>query len=231
MTQTKQTPVSKIPENQIYAKVREDIEEQREFRKRGIERIRTYYSLPEDKRKEKTGLESSPHEILMERSANLIFSGFESLEKIQVIGEGEEPFHYIFIGIGTEVLLKAIILKEDQDYFIENIKGDKTLSFNQCKDKLMDLLPENFTLKQARRIEDVLELIQQKRNNLVHLGFHQMEIYREDYQIVDVLEFLFSYFFRENAKEIIKKLRELKGKGEITSGIDYEPMEFSNYGW
>ena len=225
--QTNHIPIGKVPEDRGYSKVRDDIKEQREFFKRGIGRIREYYHLPEDKREEKTGLKISPHDILMKRSVNLIFLGFESSEKRRYIKE--EPIYYILIGIGTEILLKAIILKEDPEYFIENIKGERTLSFNQCKEKLIDLFPENFTLKQARRIKDVLELIQQKRNNLVHLGFHQMEIYREYYQIVNVLEFLFSYFFREDAKEIIKKLKELKEKEKITSGIDYEHIEFSNH--
>jgi hypothetical protein len=225
--QTKQIPIGKVPEDWEYAKVKDDIKEQREFCKRGIGRIKEYYHLSEDKREEKTRLKRSPHDILMKRSVNLIFLGFESSKKDRYIEE--EPIHYILIGIGTEILLKAIILKEDPEYFIENIKGDKTLSFNQCKEKLIDLLPENFALKQVRRVKDVLELIKQKRNNLVHLGFHQMEIYREDYQIVNVLEFLFSYFFREDAKEIIKKLKELKEKEKITSGIDYGHIEFSNY--
>lgn len=216
-----------ILEEQRFAKIEEDTEEQKEFYKKGLERIKEYYSLPEDKRGEKTGLKNPPHDILMKRAGALIFLGSESLEKRRYIGD--EPIGYILMGIGAEILLKAIILKEDPNYFIENIRGEKTLSFQQCSEKSVELLPKTFTLKQEGRMKEVLELIQQKRNNLVHLGFHQMGIYREDFQIAHVLEFLSSYFFGENAKSVIEKLREFKEKRKVISGIDYEPVEFE--GW
>jgi len=217
----------KKSEDQRFAKLEEDIKEQKEFYKKGLERIREYYSLPEYKREEKTGLKNPPHEILAKRADNLISFGLERSERVDTweryLGDS---IAQILTGIGTEVLLKAIILKEDPNYFVENIRGEKTLYFQQCSEKLIKLLPETFTLKQARRIKEALELIQQKRNNLVHLGLHQMNNYREDYQIAHVLEFLFSHFFGENAKPIIEKLSKFKEKRKVTSGMDYEPIEF-----
>ena len=221
----KETQTGRVIENRRFAKLKKDIEEQKEFCKKGLERIRKYYSLPENKREEKTGLKNPPHEILMKRASNLILLDLEGQEEKQYIGD--KPIGYILIGTGTEILLKAIILKEDPNYFIENIRGEKTLSFQQCREKLLELLPKTFTLEQARRIYEVLKLIQQKRNNLVHLGFHQLGNYREDYQIANVLEFLLSYFFRGKTEKIVEKLKEFKEKRKVASHImDYEHIEF-----
>ena len=112
------------------------LRERNEFHKSGLERIRDYYSLPENEREEKTSLKNPPHEIFMKRASVLIFSGLENLEKIQYLGDG--PIGFIFIGVGTEILLKAIILKEDPNYFIKNIniEKQKTLSYQQCSNKL-----------------------------------------------------------------------------------------------
>ena len=106
------------------------------------------------------------------------------------------------------------------------MQAERTLSFQKCKKTLIDLLAENLTEKQVRRIREVLELIQIRRNNSVHLGFHLFRIYREDYQIAHVLEFLFSYFFEDKAKDVIKRLREFKEKTKVASGMDYEPVDF-----
>ena len=211
-----------------FAELKEDIEEQKEFHKKGLERIRKYYSLPENEREEKTGLKDPPHEILMKRASNLISLGLESLEKRQYIDE--EPIDYILIGVGTELLLKAIILKEDPEWFIGEIEKnkdkEKTPPFKKCSEKLTKLLPATFTQKQKERIKDVFDLIRQKRNNLVHIGFHQMYHYREDYQIAHVLEFLFSYFFGRKAEKIVEILKKFKEKRKVVSGIDYEDVEF-----
>jgi len=204
-------------ESEIFASLKDDIREQSEFIKSGIERIKKYYTLPIDKREKETGLKQSPHVILAERSANLIGLGLNN------------NFDYILIGVGTEILLKAILLKEDTKYFIENINGGNTPSFNKCKGKLIEFLNNNLTDKQLERIKDILELLQQKRNNLVHLSFHKISDYKENYQVANVLRFLFLRFFKDNSYEIVEKLENVKKKNKVTSGMDYEPIEFDEY--
>lgn len=224
MAKSKETTIEEIPNNQRFLKLERDIEEEKKFYNTGLERIREYYSLPEDKRGEKTGLKNSPHEILAKRASDLISIGLESIEKSRYLID--ESTGHILIGVGTEILLKAIILKEDSNYFVENIRGEKTLSFQQCVEKLTKLFQKILTPKQVRRIKEVLKLIQQRRNNLIHLGFHQMESSRQDYQIAHLLEFLFLYFLGENANPIVEKLREFKEKRKVISGMDYEPLKF-----
>jgi hypothetical protein len=106
-------------------KLKEDIKEQNYFIKEGFERIKKYYKLPLEKREAETGLSKPPHEILLERSAEIIELGLYSIfdsrkvnEEFQeaaetawsVFGRRIIGFDYILIGIGTEILLKAIFL-------------------------------------------------------------------------------------------------------------------------
>jgi len=205
----------------IYEKIENDIEEYKNFGRDGFERIKLWYSLPEEKRKIETGLKEAPHEILLKKAVNLLLLGLKSKEVIDM----EEPIDDILVGIGTEILLKSIILKEDPKFFIQNTTDEKTPSFQKCKEKLVKLLPEKFTSKQTKRVLDVLELIQQRRNNAVHFGFHNTKIYREDYQIANVLEFLLCYFFKNETEEVVKILREFKESRKVVSGIDYEPID------
>ena len=224
-TMSKGTQTERMPKEQRFADLEEHIKDQEEFRKKGFERIKKYYSLPEDKREEQTRLDIPPPEILMKRASDLILLGLERLRKEEYLTD--EPSSYILIGIGTEILSKAIILKQDPTYFIEKIKDRTTLPFKKCCEKLKEFLPKTSTQKQRRRIDGVLELIRLKRNNLVHLGFHQMKHPGEDYQIANVLEFLFSHFFREKTEEIVGKLSEFKEERKAVPGKNYEHVDFS----
>jgi hypothetical protein len=197
-----------VREDQKFAKLEEDVREEEKFYKEGIERIKKYYPLPEDTRNEKTGLKNPPHEILMERASKIIFSGLEHIGKEPYLRD--EPISDLLIGIGTEILLKAIILKEDPNYFIKNVREEtETLSFKKCRKKIVELLSKNSRSEQMENINGILGLIRLKRNNLTHLGFHQIKGHPYD-QIVAVLEFLFSHFFGEDAKPIVEKFGQYK---------------------
>lgn len=71
----------------------------------------------------------------------------------------------------------------------------------------------------------MLDLIRIKRNNLVHLQFHDMVFHGEYRQIYAVLRFLFSYFFKEERVIInILEKEEKKLKKNIV-GIDYKKVD------
>lgn len=205
-------------QNKHYANLRADIEEEREFFNEGFERIKKYYELPPERREKETALKPSPHEVLRQFSEDFVSLGISSKGVLR-----RAPPDYLLVGMGTELLLKAIILKKRPKIFIE--KRNK-LMFEQCKCEIIKLLPEKFSLKQARRIENVLTLVQLRRNNLAHSGFHQYEVYMFPYQMAHVLEFLYNHFFPETSKEILAKLREFKRERKVVSEIDYEVVEF-----
>ncbi len=211
---------------QRYSKLENDIKDLKTYHKKGIERIKKYYTSPESKREKDTGLKNSPHEILMKRAENLIIYAYEGTGfGTWFFGESKPEIKGILIGIGTEILLKAIILKEDYKYFIDSIENRK-FSFKKCSNKLLEFLPKTLSPKQIKRIKEVFEWIRIKRNNLVHLEFHQYGTYTIDYQILNLLEFLFSYFFKEESKEIVKNLNVFKERTKVKAGMNYEPIGF-----
>lgn len=223
-------------------KLKIDINEQEDFIKEGFERIKTYYSLPLGKRESETGLLEPPHEMLLESSSKFIELGFNNILNCTKLNSetnwsdiDRREFDYILIGIGTEILLKAIFLKQQPNIFIELISFNKntntyqTPGFNKCKKQVIDFLRSILSPTHLERVKDILELIQLKRNNLVHLSFHRMSNYREDYQVANVLKFLFVYFFNANSFNIVEKLDEAKEKTKVIYGIDYEPVEFDEF--
>lgn len=207
------------------ASLEETLKDRAEFHKEGLKRIIEYYSLPEHEREEKTGLRDPPHEIFVKRASGMISLGLNLKE---VLYPQDEAIGFILIGVGTEILLKAIILKKDSNYFLKNInvEKEKTPSYRQCADKLNEQFSKTLTPKQAQRIKEVLTLIKQQRDNAVHLGFHRIEAHGDDYQMAHVLEFLFSYFFKNTANDIVQELRKFKNKAKkVMTGRDYEPVE------
>ena len=223
--------------------LKENIMEQKKHIKKGFERIEKYYNSPLDKRQAETGLSKPPHELLFERSAIIIgleldnfFASREETGRLQggaksirsAFGRGFYGFDYILIGVGTEILLKAIILQEEPDFIIKHKSFDeqKTPSFNKCKIKLINLLHSKLSFSHLERVEDILELIQLKRNNLAHLNFHSISDYKDESQAANVLRFLFLYFFKKNSFKIVEKLDKVKDE---TIVIDYELVEFDEY--
>ena len=211
--------------------LKENILEQKEHIRKGFERIEKYYNLPLDKRKAETGLLKPPHEMLLERSATIIgleldsfFASREENERFEP-GRGIFGFDYILIGVGTEILLKAIVLKIDPDFIIKykDFDNQRTPSFDKCKKRLIFLLSSKLSPTHLERVKDILELIQLKRNNLAHLNFHQMSDYKEESQVANVLRFLFLYFFKANSFKIVEKLDKVKDETKV---IDYELVEF-----
>ena len=216
-----------------FDKLKEDIKEQNDFIKKGCERIKNYYNLPVEKREAETRLVKPPHEILLEKSVETIELGLYSKEDAKTEWPERESigFNYILIGVGTEILLKAIFLKEQPDSFIKEINEGKNTchapGFGKCKKWLINFLREKISPTHCERVKDILKLIQLKRNNLAHLDFHKISNYTEDYQVANVLRFLFLYFFKENSSTIVKKLDKVKEETRVTYDlIDYQPVEF-----
>ncbi|MCZ7401695.1 MAG: hypothetical protein O8C61_05690 [Candidatus Methanoperedens sp.] len=228
--------------------LKENIMEQKKHIREGFKRIEKYYTSTLDKRKAETGLSEPPHEILLERSAIIIgleldsfFASREECERFQggsepvrsVFGRGWLGFDYILIGVGTEILLKAIVLKIDPNFIIKDKDFDKqiTPSFDKCKKKLIShLRSKKLSPTHLERVEDILELIQLKRNNLAHLNFHNLSDYKEESQVANVLKFLFLYFFKANSFKIVEKLDKVLDETKVSDYvIDYELVKFDEH--
>ena len=214
-----------------YLNLKDHIEEIREYYKKGLEKIKKYYTT----NKEETGLKDPPHDILMAIASQFISEAIDVYEKYDLEDFSEKPheeikkiidsrwtssLYEVCIGCGTEILLKAIILLKIPEKFIE----ENDMGFDRAKIIVMNNLLTNLNKKQRKRISEVLELIQLKRNKWAHLSFHKLSAYHENYQIFHILEFLYSSFFPE--ADILKRIKEFKEKGKAyNGGLDFEPIE------
>ena len=206
------------------SELKDDIKEYENFEKHGMERIKKYYTLPESDREDKTGLYKPPHQFLIEKAEESIYFGINSLKNEERL-ISRFDISYLLFGVGTELLLKAIILKEDPKYFLEKCKGPKTPPFKSCQEWLINFLKNRTREPVCNRINDVLDLIRIKRNNLVHLQFHDMVFHGEYRQMYAVLRFLFSYFFKEEEVIINILEKEEKELKKYIVGIDYEKVD------
>jgi len=294
------------------------IENEKNFYLEGWERIKKYYEIQdEEKRDKETKLKNPPHNSIKGKAISFIslsISESEEMRKVDVVSG-------VLLGVGVELLLKSIILKEDPKNFINSteekkqvfswskvpgnddkklrsflkkkfdvgwvenakirkidngeivsvfsgqnsieihlsknkdkatvkISDDRTYeleveeekgelntyenkiitpSFPKCIKLTCGLLKDVLDKEQLERVNDVLTLINIRRNELAHLHFHQTDSYEIPYQILNVLEFLFECYFSEE-REFIGKLSQLKEKNKVGSGMDFEHLKFPKPG-
>ena len=224
----KQTPVGEVPDNRWYLDFKDIIEKEKEFHHAGWERIQKYYPIgDEDLRYKETELKRPPHEHIKDTAKsfiNLAVSSSQDLEKMTDTSG-------VLLGVGTELLLKAIILSNDPHWFISESKKKRTgevytPSLYRCIQKVKDLLKNRLDNNQLERLDDVLALISARRNELAHLHYRKMDTYAIPYQIIGVVKFLFETFFPED-EDFIKHLNELKERLRVPTGqMDFPLMEF-----
>lgn len=90
-----------------------------------------------------------PHEILRHKAESFISEGLDYEGRPTVYPKEPAPlpihFWHVFTAIGTEVLLKALTLEDDPEWYIEKIpSGREWSSFGKYKCK-MGLLSEELT--------------------------------------------------------------------------------------
>lgn len=218
-----------------YLDLRDEISEIRNHHRKGFERIDQWYDHPVGERQEVTGLSESPHSILRKEASAFIersvdppvdFSGDEpnnlwGIDQFQIYRS-----RLIFQGIGAEILLNAIVLKHDPDYYIEKMETNESPSVDVLRNRMIGLLGSEIDQDQRERIDAILELLKTHRNNLVHLSFHQMSMNKHPPRILEVLAFLLAYFFSPDL-DIVTRLRDRTEElDEMDVGLEYEPIVF-----
>ena len=207
-----------------YLNLKDHVREIEDHYKKGLERIKDYY----DGRKENPLLKDPPHEIL-EKAASQFIKEAINLPPLQFIGDFEvidktghwdSSLYEVCLGCGTEILMKAAILMKSP----ERITGNLEVKYESLKNIFIEILPEKLNEKQKERILDVLNLIQVKRNKWAHLSFHKFGAYFEDYQIFNVLEYIYETYFPNS--DILVEIKEFKENNKVKSGLDFEPVKF-----
>jgi hypothetical protein len=135
-------------------------------------------------------------------SANLISRSLYSRHK----ENGIYPYHQILIGVGTEALLKAIILSK----FPNKLLTDPDMRFEKAKIEVNKII-KNDNLKDEikQTISGGLDLIQFKRNWYGHASFGGIDTSEDNFLILKTLDFLYSTYFPQR-KSIIKKIKKFE---------------------
>lgn len=175
--------------------LKRDIDNRRkEIEKGYLERLRKCASNPKDAK-----LQADTFSCV---SANLISRSLYRRHS----NSGIFPCHQILIGVGTETLLKAIlVLKNPQE-----VCSFPNMRFERLKTSVGKILKkENFDKEKRQQILAGLDLIQFKRNLYGHAYTGGIDYGFDNFITLEVLDQLFSYFFPQR-RAMIKKIRKFK---------------------
>ena len=213
--------------NHLY--LEKEIAEIDQFHEEGFNRVKTWYKTPEERRQEVTGLDIPPHESMLERAAGFVEWGLGIQVSIRgTIDDdpGVTEIYEIFLAIGSEMLLKAGILKIDPEYYFENSSTERSMDFEKAKNKILGELSQELTDDQRKRLTLVLDLLKIKRDESVHFGFHRQGHHGHPKEIYKALDYLFLRFGGEN-KDINEVLRkQIEEQQQLHVGLDYEQVKY-----
>ena len=152
------------------------------------------------------------------------------LNATELIAKDEIESAYSLFGVSFELLLKSILLKNNIS-IIPKLEDKKTISFKKCLACLEPLL-KDIEEKEKQRINEVLNLINLRRNNYIHLSYSGFESYSHPMQVLLVFDFLVKYFLEdfERDKFLKEKMQELKEKYKVyPDTLDFQPVDFDKY--
>jgi len=79
----------------------------------------------------------------------------------------------LYLGVGTELLLKAIILEYHAAIFVAKSQGGRSPRFDNLRKELLNLLSTSTSSESRKHINCRLMLIQKYRNDVAHLGLRR----------------------------------------------------------
>jgi hypothetical protein len=132
----------------------------------------------------------------------------------------------LLLCVGTELLLNAIaILHLPKEYV--HLCGNKHTppSFEKIKNCTKPLIVNEFTKMQKDRMQDVLDLIQSKRNIFVHFSLGIHAYYYQHYEMLNALCYLFSRFFPQLSSEI-GTIQNIKERFRMKNVDNYDYVDF-----
>lgn len=217
-----------------YLNLQEDITEIRKHQRKGFERIRLWYTVDDEDPREVTGLNLPPHEILRREATKFIVEALDARDRgYDDSGElwSVDRFawyvnYYAFLGIGSEILLNAIALKHDPEFYLDEMGDNRSPHIDTLREKVLDLMEDDTTKEQRQRVDRIFELLKTHRNNLVHLSFHHHMHNNHPPRILEVLAFLLVYFFEDDLAVIDQLNKEIKKFDRESAGLEYPPVDF-----
>lgn len=151
--------------------------------------------------------------------------GLYNEEKMIEVPE-ESLSDYFLLGIFFEGLIKVALLKEDFDFFFQNLENLK--SYENAKNRLVKVLQKRDDLneKMVNRINHVLTYMQVQRNNFLHFPMrsmvHECGIPPEILSTILKMNELYNFNFSE---DLLKKIRNRRNEyWKYPAGNGFEPV-------
>lgn len=219
------------------------------------ERIREYYNNPGG-----SDFETAPHDQQFQYAAQYIEFAIRELHVPEQYREVEvaDRFQYMnaedrsvqwkkrrrwarqhiedmLYGIVVELLVSAVHLNIDTEDYIENMIEDdqnRTPHVRESKERLLEDLEGNIDDEAIAEIELVLDIAKDKRNNLVHFGFHYQGAHYFPALFIDVCGFLITRYADTDEIPELETMAEYRAAYERRRGdteqyrlsIDFEPF-------
>jgi hypothetical protein len=156
-------------------------------------------------------------------STNHLLAAFEFRYR-QIDREGPSQ---LLICVGTELLLNALaILLTPEQYAQACGKKVKPPGFERVKNCVKRRLSESFSVRQKHRLQDILDLIQDKRNIFAHLSLGIHARYYQHYEMLNVLHHLLQTYFPQLDTEILY-LQAMKEKFRMKGEIGHDYIDFT----
>lgn len=212
-----------------FIELEDEIDELESHQRQWIREVEDYYSNPEVAVGE---YDEAPHDRLRRRAAEFVEVGIEyPKDNPRSTMNDVSPWeiHYQLVATGAEILLNAVVMKEDYDRFAElaNYDLNWTPGIKKCAQWLTRNLPEGCSEAERQRVAQVLRLLRVHRHNSAHLGYYPMAHHRHPREVYRVLAFLFDHFFETD--QIVDRLtEEVRAFDKRTSPVepDYPPVDF-----
>jgi len=138
---------------------------------------------------------------------------------------------YLNLAIGLELLLKAIMLKQEMaiNKPLKNKAGiqlntGETLSFRKIIEKSLNDILSNLDEMTIEEIKYTLRLVNLRRNNIAHSSKKSYDSYLHEYRISYVTLYIFEEFFCGDNLELTELLLKSINRSKVTNGTNFKQI-------
>lgn len=176
---------------------------------KGNQRIIAYYDesfeIPDNIQEPDT----APHISLIEDGIELVNLGHEIVEgRRYSISNPKINAELILYGVGIERLLTGIYLKLETEKFIQKIKKyGESPGFNTVKESVLNDVYKKVDRDAGGIVKLALDIIQEIRNNEVHLGYHR-STYRDTGPLIFEVAIGLGYLYLEEVPKTWEEMME-----------------------
>lgn len=177
---------------------------------------RYFMSMGEELQYEKKSyaeeLKKKDWQYLKECGELFLIHAFSHLFEVPLVGHGvsgdtnygtKYSQFYLNLAVGLELLLKSILFKKGVNI---NLNLERTIQFGRIIEKHLDKIFPQISQDTLKEVEHTLELINVKRNNIVHRSKRSYDHYAYEHRFSYITLYTHEEFFYGENPELVKLL-------------------------